>query len=86
MSRDLRTGLNLDKDERDPTTLSQLFDNAFELFNNINKSQEPTNSPKIQVFMMILKVFAIMKPIALNNVLIYVHIYIIYIIYYTLYF
>ncbi|XP_029677397.1 immunoglobulin-binding protein 1b isoform X2 [Formica exsecta] len=31
-----------------PYTLSQLFDNAFELFNSINKSQEPTNSPKIQ--------------------------------------
>ncbi|XP_050455933.1 immunoglobulin-binding protein 1b isoform X1 [Cataglyphis hispanica] len=48
LSRDLRTGLNLDKDERDPSTLSQLFDNAFELFNSINNSQEPTNSPKIQ--------------------------------------
>lgn len=29
-------------------SLSQLFDNAFELYNSINNTQEPTNSSKIQ--------------------------------------
>ncbi|KMQ88385.1 immunoglobulin-binding protein 1b [Lasius niger] len=48
LSKDLRAGLSFDKDEKDPTTLSQLFDNAFELFNRIHNTQEPTNSPKIQ--------------------------------------
>lgn len=32
----------------DSTTLSELFDNAFELFNAINKTEESTNSPKVQ--------------------------------------
>lgn len=48
LSKDLRAGLSLERDEKDPTTLSQLFDNAFELFNSINSTQESTNSPKIQ--------------------------------------
>lgn len=48
LSKDLRAGLSLEKDEKDPTTLSQLFDNAFELFNSINNTQEPTNSTKVQ--------------------------------------
>ena len=34
---------------RDASTLSELFDKAFELFNNINKTDEPTNSSKVQV-------------------------------------
>lgn len=42
-------GLGPEREEKDPATLSELFDNAFELFNNINKTQEPTNSPKVQV-------------------------------------
>lgn len=42
-------GLSLEKEEKDPTTLSKLFDNAFELYNNINNTQEATNSTKIQV-------------------------------------
>ncbi|KAF3421919.1 hypothetical protein E2986_03434 [Frieseomelitta varia] len=33
---------------RDASTLSELFDKAFESFNNINKTDEPTNSSKIQ--------------------------------------
>ncbi|KAG7199516.1 hypothetical protein KM043_014133 [Ampulex compressa] len=32
----------------DVSTLSQLFDNAFEQFNRINKTEEPTNSSKVQ--------------------------------------
>lgn len=40
---------NLDSDEKDPALLSDIFDNAFELFNEINATQEPTNSSKIQV-------------------------------------
>lgn len=38
-----------ENDGRDAATLSELFDKAFELFNNINKTDEPTNSSKIQV-------------------------------------
>ncbi|XP_003493478.2 immunoglobulin-binding protein 1 [Bombus impatiens] len=37
-----------ENDGRDAATLSELFDKAFELFNNINKTDEPTNSSKIQ--------------------------------------
>lgn len=37
------------KDESDPATLSELFDNAFELSNSINNTAEPTNSTKVQV-------------------------------------
>lgn len=40
---------NSENDGRDAATLSELFDKAFELFNNINKTDEPTNSSKIQV-------------------------------------
>ncbi|XP_020287631.1 immunoglobulin-binding protein 1b [Pseudomyrmex gracilis] len=42
--------LSGEKDEKYPATesLSELFDKAFELFNNINNTQEPTNSTKIQ--------------------------------------
>lgn len=47
MSRD--TLLTLQNDAKDTTTLSELFDKAFELFNAINKTDEPTNSSKIQV-------------------------------------
>lgn len=35
-------------DARDNATLSELFDKAFQLFNDINKSNEPTDSLKIQ--------------------------------------
>lgn len=45
MSKDLGP----ERDEKDAATLSELFDNAFELFNSINKTQEPTNSSKVQV-------------------------------------
>lgn len=76
LSKDLRAGLSLDKDEKDPTTLSHLFDNAFELFNRINNTQEPTNSPKIQVFMVILKLLAIMKSISEQYAYVYVYTYI----------
>ncbi|CAK9832091.1 Immunoglobulin-binding protein 1b [Anthophora retusa] len=38
----------IENEVRDGATLSELFDKAFELFNNINKTDEPTNSPKIQ--------------------------------------
>ncbi|KAG5339003.1 IGB1B protein, partial [Acromyrmex charruanus] len=38
-----------ERDKNDPATLSQLFDNAFEMFNNINATVEPTNSPKVQL-------------------------------------
>ncbi|XP_072763996.1 immunoglobulin-binding protein 1b [Anoplolepis gracilipes] len=48
LSKGLRPDLSFEGDEKDPTKLSQLFDNAFELFNSINKTQEPTNSPKVQ--------------------------------------
>lgn len=36
-------------DVYDASTLSELFDNAFALFNDINKSSEATNSLEIQV-------------------------------------
>ncbi|XP_076753489.1 immunoglobulin binding protein Tap42 [Xylocopa sonorina] len=39
---------HVENDSKNPTTLSDLFDKAFELFNNINNTDEPTNSPKIQ--------------------------------------
>ncbi|XP_018315511.1 immunoglobulin-binding protein 1 [Mycetomoellerius zeteki] len=42
-------GLSHERDKNDPTTLSKLFDNAFEMFNNINATVEPTNSPKVQL-------------------------------------
>lgn len=38
-----------ENDGRDVATLSELFDKAFEQFNNINKTDEPTNSSKVQV-------------------------------------
>ncbi|XP_043487349.1 immunoglobulin-binding protein 1 [Polistes fuscatus] len=38
----------MSEDKKDNSTLSELFDNAFKLFNNINKTDEPTNAPKIQ--------------------------------------
>jgi len=41
--------LSHERDKNDPATLSELFDNAFEMFNNINATVEPTNSPKVQV-------------------------------------
>ncbi|XP_053980902.1 immunoglobulin-binding protein 1 [Hylaeus volcanicus] len=40
--------LSLDNDAKDSSTLSELFDKAFELFNEINKTEEPTNSAKVQ--------------------------------------
>lgn len=42
------TPLGLETDAKDVATLSELFDKAFELFNDLNKSYEPTNSPKVQ--------------------------------------
>jgi len=45
LSRDL----SHEKDKNDSSTLSELFDNAFELFNSINATAEPTNSSKVQV-------------------------------------
>lgn len=45
MSKDLSHG----KDNSDPTTLSKLFDDAFELSNSINNAAEPTNSLQVQV-------------------------------------
>lgn len=39
---------SLENDGRD-ATLSELFDKAFELFNNINKTREPINGSKVQV-------------------------------------
>ena len=39
---------SLGNDAKDTTTLSELFDKAFELFNQINKTDEPTNSSKVQ--------------------------------------
>jgi len=45
----LLKNLGVGKDRNDSATLSELFDNAFELFNNINNTQEPTNSMKVQV-------------------------------------
>lgn len=39
---------NVENDTNNPATLSDLFDKAFELFNNINNTDEPTNSSKIQ--------------------------------------
>ncbi|XP_046474933.1 immunoglobulin-binding protein 1b isoform X1 [Neodiprion pinetum] len=35
-------------EEKDVESLSQIYDEGFALFNSINKSQEATNSPKIQ--------------------------------------
>ncbi|KOC70786.1 Immunoglobulin-binding protein 1 [Habropoda laboriosa] len=46
MSEENSSGL--ENETKDAATLSELFDKAFELFNNINKTDEPTNSPKIQ--------------------------------------
>ncbi|KAH0951499.1 hypothetical protein HN011_002975 [Eciton burchellii] len=40
---------SVSKDRNDSATLSELFDNAFELFNAINNTQEPTNSMKVQL-------------------------------------
>ena len=34
----------------DSESLSELFDKAFDLFNSINQTQEPTNSSNVQVF------------------------------------
>lgn len=34
--------------KKDKASLTELFDNAFRLFNNINKTDEPTNTPKVQ--------------------------------------
>jgi len=45
----LSKDLSHEKDKNDPSTLSELFDNAFELFNSINATVEPTNSSKVQV-------------------------------------
>ncbi|XP_017882569.1 immunoglobulin-binding protein 1 [Ceratina calcarata] len=42
------TPLGLETDAKDVATLSELFDKAFELFNDLNKTHEPTNSPKVQ--------------------------------------
>ncbi|XP_012260373.2 immunoglobulin-binding protein 1b [Athalia rosae] len=36
------------EDDRDVESLSQIYEDAFALFNNINKTQEATNSPKVQ--------------------------------------
>lgn len=47
--KSLTKSLGPEKDEKDPATLSELFDGAFEMFNGINKTQEPTNSSKVQV-------------------------------------
>lgn len=47
--KSLSKGLGPERDDKDPATLSEMFDNAFELFNSINKTQEPTNSSKVQV-------------------------------------
>lgn len=41
---------DLVQDIKDNATLSELFDKAFEMFNNLNKTTEPTNSAKVQVF------------------------------------
>lgn len=41
--------LFMESDDKDVTSLSELFDKAFEQFNNINKTDKPTNSVKIQV-------------------------------------
>ncbi|XP_015180904.1 PREDICTED: immunoglobulin-binding protein 1b [Polistes dominula] len=38
----------MSEDKKDNSTLSELFENAFKLFNNINKTDEPTNAPKVQ--------------------------------------
>lgn len=38
-----------ENDDKDVTSLSELFDKAFEQFNNINKTDKPTNSVQIQV-------------------------------------
>ncbi|XP_034186168.2 immunoglobulin binding protein Tap42 [Osmia lignaria lignaria] len=35
-------------DVKDSATLSELFDKAFEMFNDLNKTTEPTNSSKVQ--------------------------------------
>ncbi|XP_043787084.1 immunoglobulin-binding protein 1 [Apis laboriosa] len=40
--------LFMESDDKDVTSLSELFDKAFEQFNNINKTDKPTNSVKIQ--------------------------------------
>lgn len=40
---------NFENEVKDAATLSELFDKAFDLFNNIDKSNEPTNSSKFQV-------------------------------------
>lgn len=45
----LSMGLSHGKNNSDPATLSELFDNAFELFNSISNTAEPTNSSKVQV-------------------------------------
>lgn len=44
------TGSSAENERTDSATLSQIFDNAFELFNAINKADEPTNSSKIQSY------------------------------------
>ncbi|XP_047366301.1 immunoglobulin-binding protein 1 [Vespa velutina] len=38
----------MSENKKDNASLGELFDNAFLLFNNINKTDEPTNSPKVQ--------------------------------------
>lgn len=38
----------MSEDIKDTSSLSELFDNAFQSFNDINKTEEPTNSPKVQ--------------------------------------
>ncbi|KAL6255023.1 hypothetical protein P5V15_013357 [Pogonomyrmex californicus] len=43
----LSKDLSFEKEKNDPP-LSELFDNAFELFNSINNTQEPINSSKVQ--------------------------------------
>ena len=50
---DNTVGSQLNKESEDGAidnkTLSELFDNGFKMYNDINKSSEPTNSVQIQV-------------------------------------
>lgn len=42
----------MSENRKDDASLAELFDNAFRLYNNINKTDEPTNSSKVQVIIM----------------------------------
>lgn len=45
----IREDSGANNDASSDQNLSQLFDTGFEMYNNLNKTDEPTNSSKVQV-------------------------------------